>query len=648
MKSTKVKHADLPGLRQEITGPKRDKNLTLEPVKPGVKTLGGDNREWQVEAYDKLKALRFAFCVAFCGSGKSILQVYLAAYDYIKSKFTQKQLLIVPQSVIAKGFIGDGQFQHIAIRLLNKNYSWDVQHNFCDSRTGVIDALTQWLTNPVSLANRKLGKGGILTGGIAIATHQAFNIAWGRLTPAQRKRALHNLTLRVDEAHHISGVFEQDEDTYTPEEKRAIEEESTHLGDVCRTILNSSDKTAKLHLTTATPYRGDCGIILSPAARELFDRGVYHLDWLRHWNTLGIENLTINYEEYAKTPFDAVIDRITKEMKERHLVIIPASGQKWRGEDTPDNPKLYNQFLRKLYKVIPKNQILDLVTSATQDSNRAKLLKEPKSATDGESRYRVVLTCMIGREGMDWVPCSRLHNTAVERSLTLAVQTSGRPLRRYLPKKTKVAIYNYIQSLVDAATDEKKRQLFSDRSNGVLLGMQWDNLTETILIPEIPKGKKVQPITPKMVGPQEVFGDQYAAMMQALIEEVSSLEELTDEGFDNAVRSVVEEFPPQVNVREEDLIDMLRTVVQRRIGRSQSASVQKKMKLHGIDIAFLREAGFDKVVAEYGINNRAWFLGEHSKEDWKEIQNIVRHQVADFEQQCKEVEAYIKRKGSAA
>lgn len=638
-----MKHREIRGLALTQSGPKRGADFEMEQEdRNGVKELGGGKRAWQLEAFKLLKNMRFAFCTAFCGSGKSMLQVCLAAHDYAQSEFAQRQLFVVPQSVIAQGFVGDGEARYIRIKLGRKEYTWQFQpnHNFCDDNaTGVIVALREWLLKPVSTASKRLGSAGTLTGGIAIATHQALSLAWATLSNAERKRAIHKLTLRVDEAHHIKGVFDEDADGYTPEEMSALEEEATHLGDICREILNSDDATAKLHLTTATPYRGDRGIILSPKAISKFnEKGVgarYFLPWLQHWPTLGIEQFTIQYEEYSKDPFKEVVDRIKQEPNERHMIVVPATGLKWRTDAAA-----YERFLKALYRVVPKSQVLDLVTPTEQARSKAKLAQEPKYG--GESAYRVVVTCMIGREGLDWVPCSRLHNTAVERSLTLAVQTSGRPLRKYGPKRT-VKIFNYVPELRKGLKPEEKRQFFSDRSNGVLLGMQWDDLTESILVRELPinKGSKAT----RNVTLNEVFGSEYPTVMEAIMEEISSLDDITDEGVQSACACVLEEITPHGRYDDEELMAALRRAVLRRLQWSQSEDVQERLRLRGIDISFLREEeGFDKVIAEFGINSRAWFVGEHGESDWKELRAILRRKVQDFEEQCREVAAYLNRK----
>ena len=73
----------------------------LYPVSPTFKSMWG----WQEDAFAVGKNARFFAIQAFCGSGKSILQINLAIHDIISSNYTQKQLFVVPQEHIHRGFV---------------------------------------------------------------------------------------------------------------------------------------------------------------------------------------------------------------------------------------------------------------------------------------------------------------------------------------------------------------------------------------------------------------------------------------------------------------------------------------------------------------------------------------------------------------
>lgn len=88
--------------------------------------LGHGLLPWQKDAFDTLKGARFSFAVAFMGSGKSYVQLTLGADEIIKSKYKQKQLIIVPQSHIHAGFVKE------TLHLNKRMIKWTVleEHKF--------------------------------------------------------------------------------------------------------------------------------------------------------------------------------------------------------------------------------------------------------------------------------------------------------------------------------------------------------------------------------------------------------------------------------------------------------------------------------------------------------------------------------------
>ena len=228
----------------------------ITPPNQKVKQLGSGGRKWQIDAYNRTRSKRFAFVAAFCGSGKSVVQVALGVDDVVSSGWKQKQLIVVPQSHIHRGFAGDEDLDYIPIEVNGEKYEWKINHNFCDDKSvDVLNGLTKWLLTDGEELSRNF-RDHIVTGINAICSHQALGLVWNKLTPAQKKRAIHNLTLRVDEAHHINGVFDADEEGLTKDEKAAIQMESTNLGDVCRYIFNAKDLTANQGEAGIRPVAG--------------------------------------------------------------------------------------------------------------------------------------------------------------------------------------------------------------------------------------------------------------------------------------------------------------------------------------------------------------------------------------------------------
>ena len=96
--------------------------------------VDGDSRKmrgWQESAFKSLKDSRNCIIQAYCGSGKSLLQVWLSIYDILSSGYTRKQIIAVPQSHIHQSFSGDGSKQYITLEYDGKDYDWWIDNNFC-------------------------------------------------------------------------------------------------------------------------------------------------------------------------------------------------------------------------------------------------------------------------------------------------------------------------------------------------------------------------------------------------------------------------------------------------------------------------------------------------------------------------------------
>ena len=90
-------------------------------------------REWQKVAFKKLKDATNCIIQAFCGSGKTLLHVWLGIYDVVSSGWGRKQLIVVPQNHIHKGFVSSGKDDYISVDIDGEQYEWVVSHNFCNT-----------------------------------------------------------------------------------------------------------------------------------------------------------------------------------------------------------------------------------------------------------------------------------------------------------------------------------------------------------------------------------------------------------------------------------------------------------------------------------------------------------------------------------
>lgn len=601
----------------------------LNPTK-NIPTYGDKVKKlygWQVRAFDKQRDEQFALISAFCGSGKSILQIALAIHDVVKSGWAQKQLIIVPQQHISQGFSpidAEGVPECISVRVDGEQYDWRVgRNNFCDpKKSGVIASLKQWLLQDGAILGKKFRGTTTVMGLNAVASHQALGLAWGDLTLKERERAVRNLTLRIDEAHHVNGVFDIREDGLTDMEKLAIEEESTNLGGICRFLINHGDRTAKLHLTTATFFRGDKRHILSTAVQNKFTP--FFLDWLEHWKTLGISDFQFGYEEYDKDPIALIMANIKKEPREKHMVVIPASGTKWRA----DGKKELKRLLDALYELYPRDRVLDLVTRETQDENKKKLLREPKRREDGPSKFDVVVTCMLGREGTDWCPCSRMHNAACEGSVTLAVQTIGRIFRRFTGK-TKVRALYYVRRFTALKEGLSKRELFSERTNALLTCIQLDEMCHPLEIVKFTgENKKTSGPSGEHVSLPEIFNSHYQTVKERLARELEELaadtQELKSEkrllelraGLHRIVEDIVKDYKTAIGKHRKGVTNQLRLMAVR--------MWNPDFRDLGFDVSILRKMGFDKIVEKWCTSDRSIFFGKMRSTDWTTLRTYVK------------------------
>jgi superfamily II DNA or RNA helicase len=571
-------------------------------------------RVWQRDAFNKLKNARFALCAAFCGSGKSILQVALAVHDIVRCGYKQKQLIVVPQQHIHKTFVGEGNIEYIPLLVNGKKYEWKVIHNFCDADDEILKGLKKWLlTSPAKLSKNYRDK--IIAGVNAVASHQALTRVWSKLTEAEKQIAIKNLTLRIDEAHHIKGVFEEEEEELTDAQKIAVKSESTYLGEISRFIFNNG-KTSKLHFTTATFYRGDRSNILFPAVEEKFT--TYYLDWIKHFKTLGIERFDLQYEEYNGDPIKDIAYRIAQEPNEKHLVIIPSTTHKWRLNGDSELQKL----LKEIYKLVPKERVLDLVTKNTQKKNKKLLLAEPKTA-ENESKFDVIVTCMLGLEGTDWCPCSRLHNAAPGSSITLAVQIMGRPFRQFRGK-TQVRMYSYIKQFVQPKAGMTKQDLLNDRTNALLTCIQIDEMCRPIILPILPS-KKNGSKNSQGITLRDIFGNKYEDVKRTLIEELECLENKTKEDINLVIEDIL----------NEQGIKKHRKAVKAGLQALTIRLLADELKDLGVDVEFIRREGFAKILEKYELK-KTFFFGGYGKKDWGIIRGILKRRCEEM------VEAYKK------
>ncbi len=585
--------------------------------------------DWQIAAFQEVSGSRFGLVTAFCGSGKSFLQVCLAIDEIIKSSYTQKQLIVVPQEHIHKGFVADGELRYQSIILRGEKYQWRVQDNFCDTQGSRVSRLIEWLLKSPA----KLSKGyqdRHISGLNAIATHAALVAAWNKMTTQQKRKAIKHLTLRGDECHHIKNVLLAEEEDFD-----LLNGNSTGFGEVCTFIINSKESTSHLHLTTATFFRSDRSYVLSKEVRSKFVE--YHLPWEKHFATLGVEHFNLQWEEYSinGSPIPRIIANIKAEPNHRHAITVPSTGIKWR-----EDGKKYLRLLKALEQLFP-GEVLDLITRKTQSKNKKRLLAEPKQQdAKNPPKFRVIVMCQLGREGTDWCPCDRLHNASGETAITLAIQTIGRPFRRY-KGKTDIIAYNYVPRFISPKTGLTKRELISDRANVLLVTMMTDELVNAMVCPllKTDKAKSRSKRTGSTLG--SILGRHQTDIFQDMAAAYENLapEDRTRKNFEKNLRAAGKEICRKYDIdttTQYDVISGLVALIVRRL-------VPHEMR-PSISVAFLRQKhNFDKIIEHA---NQSIYFGKINARDFKIIRNILEGE--DWTERYNELIAILKEDNPTA
>ena len=622
--------------RPQAHSPKDCSALTISKKKVNEVTP----QPWQQECRKKLFGKRFTLVCAPCASGKSIMILLLAVDEVVASKFKQKQLIVVPQEVIAQSFTKER-------RILNgKTYTWLPSNDFFNIDTSVLVALKKWLlTDAKKLRNSS--DPCKIDGLTAVTSQQALSIVWNGtarfrgLTKAQKRKAIHNLTLTVDEGHHIKGVFLDDKDGLTAAEKKEV----NLLAAPVHAMVNSHDKTAHVRLTTATFFRGDARKILHKEVAKLFADGTYCLSLEDYYPSLKFKKFRIEYRPYELDPIKSALNEIKKNPNHMYLIYIPSEGHGWRTKT------LFKRLMKDLLKIVPEEFVLDLVTQgAIQRRNKNRFITDSNAVNSGyKPSFKVIVACGIGLEGADYPPADRLLNLAVQNSPTKAVQVTGRVMREYPtkevkqafvdkgspvpPQKTDVRAINYIRQFA-AVTKDNMRESLSDRTAGLMVCMIYDDFLNPIRL-KMSKLRGKEKVKSERMSERmtldEALGLDYQVVVEEVLKAAEGIEKKTTEALTAMIHEVLADN--SVTLNKDDITDGLLV----RIRRAQLRSVAPSTFLY--DISMLRtKKGYD-IIKRYDLLHRTIFYGDLNA---KELKTVKRLEKELREELYAEAEAKIK------
>lgn len=559
-------------------------------------------RKWQSEAYKaahgKQKMHRFLAFKALGGSGKTLLACVLAEED---STYGRKQLILVPARAIGKGFSS-----HYKKLILPNGRLWKV---FRDFTHGVGDKKKMSKLLKEFLLN--LTRCGV-EGPVVVATHQLFSIVWHTLTTEEKRQAVNNLRLHIDECHHLTDTGAEDE-------------WSSRLGKAFAEMLDIEEPTFASNIYSATHFRGDYRELMSRPRRDNFVR--YFLNMAEYWPTLGIEEFIYDFIQCPRAHelSQQVSDSLTASLRDRpqakHLIILPAIGSRGRAELPGIVSSLEN--VKKIVEIaLPDARVLDLVSPNRREYRIGQLQSNP-------DRFDVVIACQLFDEGFDWPPCSDVHDMSVRGSPQLSAQIMGRAIRFY-PGKKSVRINVYVQEPQKWGKDNI-REVYSDRYNALIYMLAIDDCVRPLRVPAIPGGRQ-------SVTFEDLLGASYSRFKNVAIKmnelEAVKTKEVTDEEeIEESRRGMLDalamQFHPQTPLGTD--YGLFRFYVEKWFDRVDSCvraretkvALQRPKDLDLQDAIFLRDLGFDNI-GNKGRRSQSWVLGSLESLDEEMIENYRR------------------------
>jgi superfamily II DNA or RNA helicase len=549
---------------------------------PDPRILGWNGRTYQPIAFTALDGHNFTILKAPTGSGKSLIQIFLAATNLLDSNFKKRQVFVVPQRNIGVGFT---EHRHKALMIDGLSWGWRVTHKCTDMNTGSVERIKTFLTEPDNLDDRE---DCVISGPNATVTSVAFIQAWNSLDEADKRRVAKRTVLRIDESHHMS------------------EDEENRLGTVVRDFLKLGG--AGCHLITATFFRTDKNPVLDNETQKQYGFVTHKISWLDYLRTTGITSFRQEYRAYTDggDVMKQVLADIKAEPKEFHLVILPADTQKFFRHSHKQT--FVTKLVAALEGLFGKDNVLDLISKDRQKTDSKTLITAPQ-------KFQAVVTCAIGKEGTDWPQCSRVHNTLLDAGILVPIQKFGRALRKSNGKHTAV-MTNYIPYFVDWDTNEETtRRMISDRLNVMSTVSLMDEEFYPVFMRAQPK--KDGGVRPR-VTLMDVYGEEtYISIIEDLVTRVLALssDKRTPDKLNAIIEKIIGDYESDVivEVDHDDLVKRLRLKLARQFGPENV-----KLEYEDIDIAFIRDAGWDKVV-----RNGSPFVGEIDTEQMTTLHNIL-------------------------
>lgn len=510
---------------------------------------------FQDEALGFGVSLRYVIFRAPGGCGKTILAILISMDEAILTKNTRKHLFVAPTIEINENFC-NFQGQKIIILHKGKERTWVVpqENKFNSDNKLSIKGLKAFF---LSDSKGYLYNERYLTGPYATATHSGLVKIWNTLTDTEKRIALKNLTLHIDECHH----------------SKSNPLDSTRLGEFVRDVCEINEPTCNLNLYTATFFRTDRGKIVPDSLKHKFKKWSILLQ--QYLSIINIEKFNFRFTHYKKDPLEQIIGYMLEHKDQKHIVILPDMKNRFRDKNT------LTKYLNRFCEIFQPSRVLDLVTEKTQKENKALLRKNHEG-------FDVVISCKIFHEGYDWPPASVLHNTSYSISQVRFTQIMFRIFRKY-PNKKEIWLYIYVPPPQET---NNLQELYSNKLNLFLTSIIMSEFCLAIKIPLIPtaplyKDKRSYTRLYEIMD-EEIYTDLKRTIITSFD---YNREKDNPEKIELLLEVISEDFYKHVEqyLTLKDFILAVKTLFIRLIRLAQNKSIED------INIDLIREEGFDKI-----------------------------------------------------
>ena len=554
----------------EIVTPTPIKGEWVKPSSNGYKK----HRKWQKECFNKLKNECLRIINVPMGAGKSVEMVSLAHED-LKNNPKLKAILAVPQLIIAEGFLEENK-----IELPDKSkISWCIlENNNLIDNSNCLERFISFLKmkpgNPIDIMARCL-----------VCSHSTLALAYTKLKEENNLHLLKNVSLFIDEAHHVCGYVDEQFDA----------NESNILGGLANDV--ASKNSNKLTLATATFFRGDKIPIFSQKIMDKFVSFRYPYDqYLK--DMIYLRSFSFNFVFYSDTnKLIKSIQDVFENDSKSIVYLPPVNSSCCFGEKNESVKMIFDAFNidgeeehdgahRGIYNGRNLTAI-DLVDNNANRKRRMSHIHKHNHHSLKDVSPDLIVALNMFKEGANYVHLNHGVIIGPRNSLTDMVQMIGRTLRDVEGKES-VSIYQFLPMSISFADGEERREAVNDNLKAIIMSMMMENVLSPSFI--IKKDKKSSSSGNHSVSPGDAFSDlipdinERNNLLSEIIKEAVTEEANTGKGDYETSKKIIESVLAEKGYTEdsikansydiEDVVDQIFVVLARR-----------SIKMEGIDVS---------------------------------------------------------------